>query len=51
MDPRPETTAAGDVKIIITPQLIHDIFEEYPVVQQAYSETVPKQVAKLGLHN
>jgi transcription initiation factor TFIIH subunit 1 len=31
----------GDIKIVITPQLVHDIFEEYPVVARAYAETVP----------
>ena len=44
VDPRPETVAGGDIKIVITPQLVHDIFEEYPVVAKAYNETVPKQV-------
>ena len=46
VDPRPQTTASGDIRIMITPQLVHDIFEEFPVVAKAYSETVPKKVAK-----
>ncbi|KAI5986427.1 hypothetical protein EDC04DRAFT_2589785, partial [Pisolithus marmoratus] len=32
VDPRPQTVEGGEVKIVITPQLVHDIFEEYPVV-------------------
>lgn len=43
VDPKPQTVD-GDIKIVITPQLVHDIFEEYPVVARAYSETVPKEV-------
>lgn len=41
VDPRPETTENGDITISVTPQLIHDIFEQYPVVQKAYNENVP----------
>jgi hypothetical protein len=44
VDPRPETTSSGDTKIVITPQLVHDIFEEFPVVATAYSENVPAEV-------
>ena len=44
MDPRPETVEGGEIKIRITPQLVHDIFDEYPVVQKAYSENVPQNV-------
>lgn len=44
MDPRPETVDGGEIKIRITPQLVHDIFDEYPVVSRAYSENVPKKV-------
>lgn len=43
VDPRPETVD-GEIKIVITPQLVHDIFEEYPVVAKAYSENVPNEV-------
>lgn len=43
VDPRPQTVD-GEVKIIITPQLVHDIFEEYPVVAKAYSDNVPNKV-------
>jgi hypothetical protein len=34
----------GEVKIVITPQLVHDIFDEYPVVAKAYDENVPSKV-------
>ena len=44
VDPRPEAVEGGDIKIVITPQLVHDIFEEYPVVAKAYNEVVPGQV-------
>ncbi|KAI0789118.1 hypothetical protein C8Q75DRAFT_719004 [Abortiporus biennis] len=45
VDPRPQTVD-GEVKIVITPQLVHDIFEEYPVVQKAYSENVPNKLSE-----
>lgn len=44
VDPRPETVEGGEIKIRITPQLVHDIFDEYPVVAKAYSENVPENV-------
>ncbi|KAG5648582.1 hypothetical protein DXG03_003193 [Asterophora parasitica] len=44
VDPRPETVDGGEIKIRITPQLVHDIFDEYPVVAKAYSENVPTNV-------
>lgn len=43
VDPRPQTVD-GEIKIVITPQLVHDIFEEYPVVGKAFSENVPSKV-------
>ena len=49
VDPRPQAVAGGDIKIVITPQLVHDIFEEYPVVAKAYTETVPNQVTHLEI--
>lgn len=45
VDPRPETVD-GEIKIKITPQLVHDIFDEYPVVAKAYSEHVPKNLSE-----
>ncbi|EIW82730.1 hypothetical protein CONPUDRAFT_163808 [Coniophora puteana RWD-64-598 SS2] len=44
VDPRPQAIEGGEVKIIITPQLVTDIFEEFPVVQKAYAEVVPKKL-------
>ena len=45
VDPRPETLPSGEIKIVITPQMVHDIFEEFPVVSQAYNENVPSTVS------
>ncbi|PSR81186.1 hypothetical protein PHLCEN_2v6521 [Hermanssonia centrifuga] len=45
VDPRPQTVD-GEIKIVITPQLVHDIFEEYPVVAKAYSENVPNKLSE-----
>ncbi|KAH9083858.1 hypothetical protein EDB83DRAFT_2512159 [Lactarius deliciosus] len=36
----------GEVKIVITPQLVHDIFDEYPVIAKAYDENVPSKLSK-----
>ena len=44
VDPKPETLPSGEIKIVITPQLVHDIFEEFPIVAHAYNETVPSTV-------
>jgi transcription initiation factor TFIIH subunit 1 len=46
VDPRPEAVEGGEVKIVITPQLVHDIFEEYPVVAKAYSDNVPNKLSE-----
>ncbi|KIY49107.1 hypothetical protein FISHEDRAFT_42041 [Fistulina hepatica ATCC 64428] len=45
VDPRPETIN-GEVRIRVTPQLVHDIFDEYPVVQKAYNDIVPKTLSE-----
>lgn len=45
VDPRP-TDANGERKITVTPQLVHDIFEEHPVVAKAYSENVPNELTE-----
>ncbi|KAI0093026.1 hypothetical protein BDY19DRAFT_882431 [Irpex rosettiformis] len=45
VDPRPQTVD-GEIKIVITPQLVHDIFDEYPVVAKAYNENVPKKLSE-----
>ncbi|KAF9051169.1 hypothetical protein BDZ89DRAFT_527109 [Hymenopellis radicata] len=46
VDPRPETVEGGEIKIRITPQLVHDIFDEYPVVATAYSDNVPNKLSE-----
>ncbi|TFY80605.1 hypothetical protein EWM64_g3406 [Hericium alpestre] len=46
VDPRPQAIEGGDVKIVVTPQLVHDIFEEYPVVAKAYDENVPNKLSE-----
>ncbi|KAJ4477000.1 hypothetical protein C8J55DRAFT_476242 [Lentinula edodes] len=43
VDPRTETV---DGVIQLTPQLIHDTFEQYPVVAKAYHETVPSKLTE-----
>ncbi|KAI8450016.1 hypothetical protein BY996DRAFT_6417803 [Phakopsora pachyrhizi] len=37
----PETTDGGEITISITPQMISEIFEMFPVVQKAYNKNVP----------
>ncbi|KAF9568021.1 hypothetical protein CPC08DRAFT_655518 [Agrocybe pediades] len=46
VDPRPEAVEGGEIKIRITPQLVHDIFDEYPIVARAYSENVPNNLTE-----
>jgi len=46
VDPRPETLPSGEIKIVITPQLVHDIFDEFPIVAQAYSDNVPSKLTE-----
>ncbi|KAH9953425.1 hypothetical protein BGW80DRAFT_1410997 [Lactifluus volemus] len=46
VDPRPQAVEGGEVKIVVTPQLVHDIFDEYPVVAKAYDENVPSKLSE-----
>ncbi|KAG1832517.1 hypothetical protein EV424DRAFT_1369109 [Suillus variegatus] len=46
VDPRPQTVEGGEVKIVITPQLVHDIFDEFPVVAKAYNDNVPNKLSE-----
>ncbi|KAJ7902095.1 hypothetical protein B0H14DRAFT_2669902 [Mycena olivaceomarginata] len=39
VDPRPETVD-GEIKIVMTPQMIHAIFDEYPVIAKAHRENL-----------
>jgi hypothetical protein len=41
---RPVTEDGGEAKINITPQLIREIFDEYPRVEAAYNLYVPEKV-------
>ena len=43
-DPHPTQNEAGELKINITPQLIRDLFEQYPVLTRAYDENVPSRL-------
>ena len=43
-DPHPTQNEAGEMKINITPQLIRDLFEQYPVLTRAYDENVPSKM-------
>lgn len=47
VDPRPTDQPNGERKIMVTPQMVHDIFEEHPVVAKAYNENVPNQACIL----
>ncbi|KIM45230.1 hypothetical protein M413DRAFT_66672 [Hebeloma cylindrosporum] len=46
VDPRPEAVEGGEIRIRITPQLVHDIFDEYPIVAKAYSDNVPSKLSE-----
>ncbi|KAI9442684.1 hypothetical protein H4582DRAFT_2073278 [Lactarius indigo] len=39
----------GDNKIVIALQLMHDIFDEYPVVAKAYDKNAPRKTRKEGV--
>ncbi|WFD30565.1 RNA polymerase II transcription factor B subunit 1 [Malassezia sp. CBS 17886] len=43
-DPNPTQNEAGELKINITPQLIRELFEQYPVLVRAYDDLVPKKL-------
>lgn len=38
---KPVTTSDNQINLSVTREQIHDIFEQYPIVQQAYTENVP----------
>jgi transcription initiation factor TFIIH subunit 1 len=44
VDPKPALSTTGDMKVIMTPQLALDIFEEWPVVARAFRENVSSKV-------
>lgn len=43
--PRLKTGEHGQIMLTLTPQLLSDIFEEFPIVLQAYSDNVPHPVS------
>ncbi|KAJ9475625.1 General transcription and DNA repair factor IIH subunit TFB1 [Pseudozyma hubeiensis] len=43
-DPKPTPNEAGEMKLSITPELIRDLFEQFPVVARAYEENVPSKL-------
>ena len=43
-DPHPTQGESGELKINITPQLIRQLFEQYPVLTRAYDENVPQRL-------
>ncbi|KZV74443.1 hypothetical protein PENSPDRAFT_732338 [Peniophora sp. CONT] len=43
VDPRP-TLQNGDMKFVISPQLVGDLFEEFPVLKIAFDENVPSKL-------
>lgn len=43
-DPKPTPNEAGEMKLSITPELIRDLFEQFPVVARAYDENVPSKL-------
>lgn len=45
-DPRPTQGESGEMKINITPQLIRELFEQYPVLTRAYNENVPEKLSE-----
>ncbi len=46
VDSRP-TFVDGELKIVITNQSVHDIFEKFPIVARAYSDSVLAQVTHI----
>ncbi|SOV09698.1 related to TFB1 - subunit of RNA polymerase II transcription initiation factor TFIIH [Ustilago sp. UG-2017a] len=43
-DPKPTPNEAGELKLSITPELIRDLFEQFPTVARAYEENVPSKL-------
>lgn len=44
-DPRPKADSKGQMILNITPEIIRDMFEQFPVVGRAYDENVPNNVS------
>lgn len=43
-DPKPTPNEAGELKLSITPELIRDLFEQFPIVARAYQDNVPSKL-------
>lgn len=43
-DPHPTQSESGELKIHITPQLVRQLFEQYPVLVRAYNDNVPDKL-------
>lgn len=48
-DPKPTNDEDGNLKINLPPQMVRDMFEQYPVVAKAYDELVPSEVSQRAL--
>ncbi|KIM31414.1 hypothetical protein M408DRAFT_65050 [Serendipita vermifera MAFF 305830] len=46
VDPKPALSTTGDMKVVMTPQLALDIFEEWPVVARAFRENVSSKMTE-----
>ncbi|KAK0562884.1 RNA polymerase II transcription factor B subunit 1 [Tilletia horrida] len=45
-DPQKSTDQGGEVRYSLTPQIVRDMFEQYPVVARAYAENVPDKLSE-----
>lgn len=45
IDPRPVRDESGNAVMKLTPAMIEELFDEFPVVRRAYDENVPKPVS------
>ncbi|KAK7005731.1 hypothetical protein R3P38DRAFT_3039285 [Favolaschia claudopus] len=45
VEPRPETVD-GETKYVMTPQMIRDLFDEYPPIAKAHLENVPAKMSE-----
>ncbi|KAK0532353.1 RNA polymerase II transcription factor B subunit 1 [Tilletia horrida] len=45
-DPQKSTDQGGEIRYSLTPQIVRDMFEQYPVVARAYAENVPDKLSE-----
>lgn len=43
---KPTNTSDNTINVSLTREKIHDIFEQYPIVSQAYNDTVPSRMSE-----